>query len=267
MALLHYTAAFTVTAGPTVTNDTLLILGFLICGATLIQSLTGFGFGLFVIASVTLFTPVPVSTTAFIISALSLVNAADMAIRHRHAIQWRSAATMLTTGLPALVMGFVLLEWLSAQYRSTLMMLLGLCILGCSLLLMLRRRGLKRQSPPWQFAVAGTLGGLLGGLFSTFGPPVVFQCYRQPWDIEQVKATLLSIFSLAALCRLVLVPFGTTPNATVLWFTLAAIPVVMVSTRIARYLAPRIPAQAIRVVAVFLLAVSGVSLLLKALTL
>ena len=245
--------------------ELVVILTVLLSAATLIQSLTGFGFGLFVISSVTLFTSLPVSTTAFLISALSLVNAAELAIRQRRHIHRHMVVWVLVFGLPAIALGFWLLEWLSGQNRNLLMLILGVCIIVCSSLLLIKRAGLQRQSPGWQFAVAGALGGVLGGLFSTFGPPVIFQCYRQPWRIEQIRATLLAIFSVAAVVRLAMVPFGTVPDTATLWYTLFAVPVVILSTRFARYLAKFIAATHIRAMAIVMLFASGISLVVKAL--
>ncbi|GGW78097.1 sulfite exporter TauE/SafE family protein [Alteromonas halophila] len=245
--------------------ELIITLSLLLSAATIIQSLTGFGFGLFVIASVTLFTAIPVSTTAFLISALSLVNAAELAIRQRQHIHRRMVVWVLALGLPAIGLGFWLLEWLSGQNRQMLMLILGVCIIVCSALLLIKRKGLNRESRGWQFGVAGAIGGILGGLFSTFGPPVIFQCYRQPWTIEQVRATLLAIFSISAIARLAMVPFGTIPDTATLWYTLAAIPLVMLSTRFARYLATFIAASHIRTMAIIMLFASGISLILKAL--
>ncbi len=245
--------------------ELIAILSVLLVGATLLQSLTGFGFGLFVIASVTLFTTVPVSTTAFLISALSLVNAADLAIRQRQHIHRRMVIWVLALGLPAIGLGFWLLEWLSGENRQLLMLILGVCIIVCSALLLIKRQGVNAESPGWQFGIAGALGGILGGLFSTFGPPVIFQCYRQPWRIDQVRATLLAIFSVAAIARLAMVPFGTVPDPATLWFTLFAIPLVMLATRLSRLLATMVSASHIRTTAIVMLFASGISLIIKAL--
>lgn len=244
--------------------ESFIALSVLLCTATIIQSLTGFGFGLFVVTSVTLFTSIPVTTTAFIISALSLVNAMEMAFRHRQHIQWKMAKIMLCAGLPAILGGFYMLEWLSASYQALLMLVLGVTILACSLLLYLKKTVNPQQSATWQFALAGLASGLLGGLFSTFGPPVVFQCYKQPWPLEQVRATLLLMFCFAASTRLLVVPFGSIPDVSILAFTALAVPMVVLSTQFARRLIPLISAALVRQVAISLLALGGVALVGKA---
>ncbi|MGQ3213505.1 TSUP family transporter [Shinella sp.] len=106
----------------------------------------------------------------------------------------------------------------------------------------------------------GALGGLMGGLFSTAGPPLVFQFYRQPLPHRVVRETLVAIFSLNSLFRLGLVAaHGDWQPHTLLWAA-AGLPAVLASIYLARRWPPAFSARTPRLAAFVLLVLSGASL-------
>jgi uncharacterized membrane protein YfcA len=240
-----------------------LLLLTTIAAATFIQSLTGFGFGLIVVSILTVFNLLPLTATAFLISALSIINSAELAVRNRSHIQTVAAKRILAAGLPFIVLGFALLEWLSTSQAGLLRTLLGIFILLATLSLLIKKQKQAHESGACSFVVSGALAGVLGGLYSTFGPPVVYQIYRQPWSIEQVKATLLCVFSITSLIRLLIIPFGTWPAVDTLYVTITAVPVVMIFTKLARKASPLINPIIIRRFSISLLATSGFLLLIQ----
>lgn len=236
-----------------------ILLGF----ATILQTLSGFGFGLMVVSSFTLFNLLPLTATTFLISVLGLVNSTSIVIKNIHLIHRNAFTLVLLGGVPFIAVGYALLEFLSAGLTLWLNVLLGVAILTCCLLLIIKRGQAVASGRGWGFLLSGALGGVLGGLFSTFGPPVVFQCYRQNWSVHEVRYTLLAIFSVTALIRLVMVPFGTLPDKTTVISTLIAIPLILVFTRLGRLLAARIAPSRVRLIAISTLALSGVTLIIQ----
>jgi len=243
--------------------DTLVVMFALLGLATVLQTLSGFGFGLMVVSSFTLFSIMPLTATTFLVSFLSLFNSVSLVVKNTKEINKRAFVIMLVSGVPIMTVGYALLEYLSSTATTWLNMILGVAILGCCLLLIIKRQKAPPSGRDSGFAIAGALGGLLGGLFSTFGPPVVFQCYRQHWPINEIRYTLLAVFSVTALIRLCMVPFGTLPASDVLFATLCAVPVILVFTRIGRLLASKIEPKIVRAIALTMLATSGATLILK----
>ncbi|GEA10005.1 sulfite exporter TauE/SafE family protein [Alteromonas sp. KUL49] len=239
--------------------DLILLLG-LVSIATLIQSLTGFGFGLLVMSTFTAFNLLPITSTALLVCVLSVFNSLELAYRGRHHVDGITVKRILIAAFPSILVGFWLLEWLSSAHISALKLTLGMCILVATGLLLVKKSVKTQQSAPFSFYLAGSLGGLLGGLFATSGPPVVYHLYRQPWELEQIKCTLLMVFSISATTRILLVPFGTWPELTTLYTIALGIPVVIVSTRLARKVAPKVNIMWVRKSAIVLLMLSGVSL-------
>lgn len=243
--------------------NTLLMVFVLLGLATLLQTLSGFGFGLFVVSSFTLFSIMPLTATTFLVSFLSLFNAASLVFKNAHQVNRMAYKYILLAGLPTLVIGFALLEYLSSSQNDFLKVVLGVCILACCVLLLMKRTLAPPSKRRRGFVIAGALGGVLGGLFSTFGPPIVYQCYRQNWPVDEIRITLLAVFSTTALVRLVLVPFGTLPHYETLLFCCAGVPFVLLVTRFARRLSTYINPLWIRALALITLACSGIALILS----
>ncbi|WP_171902498.1 hypothetical protein [Sinorhizobium sp. RAC02] len=100
----------------------------------------------------------------------------------------------------------------------------------------------------------------MGGLFSTAGPPLVFQFYRQPLPHRVVRETLAAIFSLNSLFRLGLVATRNDWQPHALLWVSAGLPAVLVSTYLTRRWPPALSAQTLRFAAFVLLVLSGASL-------
>ncbi|APD91385.1 hypothetical protein BM524_17125 [Alteromonas mediterranea] len=243
--------------------ETLLPMFALLGLATLLQTLSGFGFGLMVVSSFTLFGILPLTATTFMVSFLSLFNSVSLVARNTEQINKRAFTILLLSGIPFMGIGYALLEYLSVGMATWLNLLLGVAILSCCGLLLVKRKRGQPSGSAFGFTVAGGLGGMLGGLFSTFGPPVVFQCYRQAWPINEIRITLLAVFSVTSLLRLAIIPFGTLPSSDVFLSALLATPVILIFTRIGRMLAARVPAASVRLLALTMLALSGVTLIIK----
>lgn len=147
-----------------------------------------------------------------------------------------------------IVLGYALLTLLASTSLSILRTLLGTVIIVSSLQLIRRSSALEYQSHGIVFIIFGAFGGIMGGLFSTAGPPLVFQFYRQPLPHRVIRETLVAIFSLNSLFRLGLVAAnGDWHNHALLW-TLAGLPAVLVSTYLARRWPPALSARNMRLV-------------------
>lgn len=232
--------------------------------AAYVQTLTGFAFGLLLMGALALTGLIPLPEAAIVVSLLTLANAAVVLARGWRDIAARPFLLSLAGGLPMIVVGYGLLTLLASSV-SMLRLILGFAIIVSSLQLIRRPSPLVQLSGGPAFVFFGALGGLMGGLFSTAGPPLVFQFYRQPLPHRMVRETLVAIFSLNSLFRLGLVAVhGDWGNHALLW-TAAGLPAVLVSTYLARRWPPALSAHALRFAAFVLLVLSGVSLVTPAL--
>jgi len=181
------------------------IIGGSVFAASVVQSVSSFGFGVVCVALMPVF-GVPLADVVVVVTLLVTVNLAIALWRLRAHVDWRPVAWVLV-GVPfGLPVGLYLLghgpEWVLR------------ILLGGVLVFMAIEPFFRPNRPPagghrgWAVA-AGMLGGLLGGALSTGGPPIVIYFYRRQWSKEVTKAAVLLSFAGTVAFRLVAyVPAG-----------------------------------------------------------
>ena len=104
-------------------------------------------------------------------------------------------------------------------------------------------------------------GGLLGGLFATPGPPMVYHLYRQPLDRMLVRHCLFAMFISCSMLRAIMVAAEGQLNWAVLGWTAVAFPVVTGVTWWNARHPPALPLRLVEWLVCGLLILSGLSLL------
>ncbi|MDR6427268.1 putative membrane protein YfcA [Variovorax paradoxus] len=242
------------------------VLVFMACVAlaTYAQNLTGFAFSLILLGLVSVFHVASVSDTANAATVLSLINAWTYFRARPGVVPWRLMKPALNGSTVGVIAGLMLLTWLSGGAVNWLRGLLGVSILGCALLLVLQGRPQPAVSGRTSFAVIGGLSGVLGGLFSSSGPPIVFHMYRQPLERELVRRALLLMFAFNSLVRLVIV----LPTGHFSWraalLAACAMPVVYGVTRLHHRLPNKLQPRTLKWLVGGLLAAAGSTLVASA---
>jgi uncharacterized protein len=242
-----------------------LLLFIVIAGlGSFVQALSGFALGLIVLGSVTLLQLAPIPFTAAVISMISLANGGWVLTRHPRAIQWPSAGWALLGLVPAVGVGLALLAHMDDELPHVLRTLLGMVILLAGVVLMLKPHPHSQPSGGVSTFISGLAGGLLGGLFSTAGPPVVYHLYRQPWTLSAIRSTLLTIFVISTVVRIA----WQTARGEMTWPMIetalyCTLPVLLAAHWGAR-IAPRIAPTHMRRLAFGLLALTGIGLVIPA---
>ena len=244
------------------------VLIFMACVglATYAQNLTGFAFSLILLGLVSVFDIASVNDAANAATVLSLINAWTYFRARPGPVPWQLMKPALNGSTVGVIVGLMLLVWLSGSAVSWLRGLLGVSILICAVLLMLQGKPLPAVSGRTSFALIGGLSGVLGGLFSASGPPIVFHMYRQPLDRELVRRALLLMFAFNSLVRLVIV----VPTGHFSWHSAllagCAMPVVYAATRLHHRLPNKLQPRTLQWLVAGLLFVAGVTLLATAWT-
>jgi hypothetical protein len=188
-------------------NLVLAHLGFAGCVALAAwaQHLTGFAFALILLGLVGAFDLAPLADAANAATLLTLFHAAIQFRRQPLVPQWRIVRPTLMASLAGVAIGVGLLSWLGGQAVQALRALLGVAILACAGLMLLRTAPRPALSGQRGFALAGAVSGVMSGLFSSPGPPLVYHLYRQPLERHVVHQCLLLVFTANAALRLALV--------------------------------------------------------------
>lgn len=228
------------------------------------QTLTGFALGLIMMGGAGLTGVIPLPDAAVLVSILVIVNAVQVLRKGWHDIAFRQFVPALCSSLVFLCLGYWLLGLMLSASLDWLKIVLGLLIIVSSIQLSLKPEARKTLSGSFSFASFGAIAGVMGGLFSTAGPPLIYHFYRQPLKPASVRETLVAIFAINAVIRLAIVAgTGQLPGAS-FWWGLTAIPLVILATWLARRFPPPLSPLAMRRAAFLLLFLSGLSLALPA---
>lgn len=221
------------------------------------QTITGFAMALIIMGGVVALDLALVPFAAAVVSIVSLVNVITaLRLSHRH-VDRRLLAYICLGLIPALIGGVVLLGFLSESSHTLLRKILGGVIIMAGLLQLLKSQPWAEQSALSYASLAGFLGGLSGGLFSTGGPPIAFFMYRQPLPIEVIRATLLSIFAVSTLSRTLVIAVAGHITTEILIISGIAIPLVLLSTTIAQKATPYLSDMIVRKLVLGLLILVG----------
>lgn len=243
------------------------VAGFLLCVAiaTWAQSITGFALALILLGLTSLLHLAPLSDVANVATVMSLASAAIALRGTRRSLDrgmWRSTVTGSVFGIAA---GVALMAWLQANVVMLLRLLLGVVVIACAVVVLVRTRPLEQSSSRLSFGAFGFLSGVLGGLFSASGPPLVYQFYRQPLTLDEVRDTLVATLATGSLIRLGMVlPAGQfTLHSLVL--SALSLPVALGLTWWMRRHPPAWRRETVLRVVCALLVVTGVGLIVPAL--
>ena len=103
----------------------------------------------------------------------------------RASIRWRALAPMLAAGATTTPLGVALLIHIDAKLYAAV---LGVIVTGYGGYVLLRRQTRSVRGAAWHDALAGALGGVIGGLSSAPGLAVTIWCSMRGWDKVQQRA-------------------------------------------------------------------------------
>lgn len=242
--------------------------GFLLCvvAASCTQAITGFAMALVLLGLTGLFQLVPLPDAANVATVLSLASAAIALRSSRRLVDWRALRATVSGTVVGVPLGVALLSWLHTNVVMALRLLLGLVVIGCAIVVLVRSKPLAQRSRPASFGAIGVLSGVLGGLFSASGPPLVYQFYRQPMDVDAVRDTLVAVLAAGAALRLAMVVGSGHFTQRSLGLSVPAVPLAMAITWWLRRHPPPWPRETVLKLVCVLLIITGAGLVGPALS-
>ena len=165
----------------------MIFVGF---GGGFVQRVSGFGLGIFVM----LFLPhfIPSHTAAAAISCFfSCATTTYNALRYRKNIDYKTAVPMVAASLITIPIAV----YFSAEVSSGIFkILLGTVLIILSIHFLFFNKNIKIKPNVKNGIISGGLGGVLGGLFSTGGPPAVLYLSNASKDNITYFATIQFYF-------------------------------------------------------------------------
>jgi len=246
------------------TESTLFIFLFAIAIGAYVQTVTGFAMGLIIMGITASLQLMPISFIAAVISLTALTNII-LAIHKDHAhINWKIIRIVMLGFIPAVFVGIFLLYYLDQTSTQFLQQMLGLVIIIGGILLTLKPNPINTTPTAITSIIVGIAGGLMGGLFSTSAPPLIFYLYKQKLELKVIKNTLLAIFMIGSIIRITTISIQGYITLDIMLFTLYSLPVVFLFTWLGKKYPPSLSDINMRRSAFILLIVLGVSTILTA---
>ena len=170
----------------------LILVGF---GGGFIQRVSGFGLGIFVMMFLPYF--LPSHTAAATVSCLfSCVTSTYNAIRYRKDVSYTAVVPLLAASLVTIPIAVRFAAFVSGDVFK---ILLGTVLILLSLYFLFFNDRIRIRPSVGGGMLAGGIGGMLNGLFSTGGPPVVLYLSQTAPDTITYFATIQFYFCLTNL--------------------------------------------------------------------
>ncbi len=237
-----------------------ILIGLAVFLGQFVYAAVGFGSGMITISLLTLmFGQVDLFVPFFLL--LCLPAELTVAIRDRRHVHFKETGTFLFYITPGLVLG----AWVLKSAPDTLLLVaLGVLItlLALYYLFLEDRFRFKTDSPFW-VPLAGSLSGILGGLYGVSGPPLIVYFKSSGRPKRVFRAALLTIFLFMSFVRLAI--YGTMQFYTVpiLLSVLTTLPFAAAGVAAGMWSHERIPEARFRMMTSLMLLVSGLLLILK----
>jgi len=222
----------------------------------------GFGMGLIAVGALAMI----IADVQHIVVLVMLVNVPAelyVVLTNRDKIAWRGVA-LICAGI---LVGVLLGTWILKHSEPTfLLTVLGgfLIAAGAGFLLSAERRQI--DWPPWVGPIAGTAAGVLGGLFSTGGPPLILYYQLSKVDKAVFRGSLLTIFLVLGCVRLPAYAVLGLLTPARLWSALLVLPPVLMGAYLGHRAQLKLSEEQFRRLVSLALIAIGVVLLFRRLT-
>ena len=172
----------------------LFLIMLVVFSASYIQSVTGFGFGIFAmifLPHILMYTEANVLSS--ILSAFTSVTVVAVMLKKTH---W---SNILFPLIGFTTSSYFAVNFIKTQDNDILTLLLGIALFTLSIYLFFFSGKIK-ITPTWYSGlIAGILSGILGGMFSISGPPVVIYFMQSEEDSDHYLATISMYFVLSGI--------------------------------------------------------------------
>lgn len=173
-----------------------VLVGFL---GSFIQSTTGFGYAVTVMAIWPMLMPFKTAAVVEILTATTLT--VSIAIKYRKYIVWKQ---LIWPSIASLVMDWVGLQVLQHSGETFLRRVLGAALIALAIYFIFFSARLKIRPTTRNAVLAGSIAGFTSGMFSLGGPPIVAYYLSALEDKRQYTATTQMFFIISTLCLIVM---------------------------------------------------------------
>jgi len=236
------------------------IAAVIIFVAYFIRGIAGFGSGLIAVPLLALI--LPLTFVVLVILLLDFTASLVMGGLDLKRVQWKEVIWLIPFSLVGVVLGSKLLTNLPV---TPTLIILAVFIFVFAIRSLLNIHGDKMISQYWAIPAA-FIGGTVGALFGTGGPPYVIYLNHRIQDKTKLRATFSALFFLEGLMRIItFFIIGLLLSQTIWWSTLGALPILLLGLYLGSHIHTGLSQISLMRLIGVLLLVASFSLLTKAL--
>jgi uncharacterized protein len=234
-----------------------LFLGIVAFCAGFVQGLSGFGSVLLSLPLLALF--LDVKTAIPLVALLAVALTIFLLVQLREHWDWKKIYPLCLGSLPGAPVGVWFLNHTETQL---IQWTVGAVLIAYALHSLLLKPAARLMAPVWAY-LFGFAAGCLGGAISASGPPVIIYTSLQPWNKDQIKVTLQGFFLISGIVVVFFQAMGGLVTGMVLWYFLAALPLLLFGTWVGSFLYGRIREETYRSLLLVLMGLLGLLMLFK----
>jgi len=234
-----------------------IFLGFIAFCAGFIQGLSGFGSVLLSLPLLALF--LEVKTAIPIVALFGVALTIFLLVQLRQHWEWKKVYPLCLGSIPGAPVGVWFLNRTDAQL---IQWIVGIVLVAYALYSLLLKPATRVTGTAWAY-FCGFIAGCLGGAISAAGPPVIVYTSLQPWNKDQIKVTLQGFFVISGIVVVISQAIGGLVTEMVLWYFLAALPLLLGGTWVGSLLYGRMKEETYRSILLIFMCLLGLFMILK----
>ncbi len=180
--------------------------------ASYTQSVTGFGFG--IVAMIFLPSFLLYIEANMLSTILGAVTSILVAVTLFRKINWKNLVFPL---VGSLIFNYLSISFMKDAKNDTLVLLLGIALFALSVYFFFFSDKIKIKPTWYAGLIAGSLSGVMSGLFSIGGPPVVIYYLQSEEDTDSYMATISAYFFLSGVIGVTMKAFSGFMTLNVWW--------------------------------------------------
>lgn len=234
-----------------------IFLGLIAFCAGFIQGLSGFGSVLLSLPLLALF--LEVKTAIPIVALCGVALSIFLLVQLRQHWEWKKVYPLCLGSIPGAPVGVWFLNRTDAQL---IQWIVGIVLIAYALYSLLLKPAARATGKVLVY-FCGFIAGCLGGAISASGPPVIVYTSLQPWSKDQIKVTLQGFFIISGIAVVIFQAIGGLVTERVLWYSLAALPLLLGGTWVGSLLYGRMKEETYRRILLILMGFLGLFMILK----
>jgi len=177
----------------------LCLIAVVTFGASFVQSVTGFGFG--IVAMIFLPSLLLYTEANALSSILSTITSLIVVMVTYKNVNWKN---LIFTLLGSLVANYFAVNFMKTTANETLILLLGIALFLLSIFFFFFSDKVKIRPTWYAGLIAGLISGVMSGLFAIGGPPVVIYYMQSEENSDKYLATISAYFVFSGIITVVL---------------------------------------------------------------